>query len=64
MEASAERVRLSRADRLLGLAINPYVIVVAMTGLAAAFAALRVVSVPPWLLVIGASAGWSSAWSP
>lgn len=54
----------SAGDRLLGLAVDPYVIaaVVGTTAVAAGLIAAGDLAV--WTGVLAGAAGWSSAWSP
>jgi len=64
MAVSAQPATVPPGDRLLRLAVDPYTIVafaaLGLLGLAAAGEWQPV----PWVAVVGAVAGWSSAWSP
>lgn len=61
MEASAT---CSRGDRLLGLAISPYLIVATVLVAAGGLAVAGALDLRLWLVLVAAAAGWSSAWSP
>jgi hypothetical protein len=64
MEVSLEQTVLTRAERLLSLAIDPYLIVAATTLVALVLGALAGSDLVVWVVFVGAVAGWSSAWSP
>lgn len=64
MEASAQRVSDSPRDRLLGMAVSPYVIVSAIVAGTACVAVLGARDLSLWLFLVAGAAGWSSAWSP
>lgn len=63
-EASTRSALGSRAERLLGLAISPYLIATASAVAAGGVAATRPGDLPLWLVLVAGAAGWSSAWSP
>jgi hypothetical protein len=63
MEASAH-LPGPRADRLLGLAISPYVIAGAIAAGAGVVAAVDAQDLPVWLILAAGASGWSAAWSP
>jgi len=54
----------ARRDRILALTLSPYLI--AATTVAASLMVLTLDGAHPssWLVLVGAIAGWSSAWSP
>jgi hypothetical protein len=64
MEVSLEQTVLTRTERLLSLAIDPYLIVAATTLVALVLGALAGSDLVVWVVFVGAVAGWSSAWSP
>lgn len=64
MEASAQRSPTSRSQRLLALAISPYVIATVIVVGGAGVAASNARDLALWLVLVAGAAGWSSAWSP
>lgn len=64
MEAFAEDLAGSRRDRLLGLAVSPYLITTAMMVAALVLATKEGRDLPLWLVLVAVAAGWSAAWSP
>lgn len=64
MQTSALPQLESRAEWVLGLAINPYLISSAIAVAGVSVAATHPGDLPLWLILIAAAAGWSSAWSP
>jgi hypothetical protein len=64
IEASTQSALGSRAERLLALAVSPHLITAAIVAGAAAVAVFDAQDLAPWLIVVAAAAGWSSAWSP
>jgi len=55
---------ISRADRLQGMAISPYVILGTVVCAAGALSVASGMDVRWWLVLVALAAGWSSAWSP
>lgn len=64
MDAPAQPVSEFRAERLLGLAVNPHFISAVMLVAATGVAVARGHALALWLLLVAGAAGWSSAWTP